>query len=469
MNIVVLAAGQGKRMISNRPKVLHSIAGKPFLSRVLSTAQSLNPTQVIVVLGHLSEQVLPLIPPNITVVYQDPPLGTGHAIAQAVPYLKDDVPTMVLYGDVPLITQETLTRMIVASNNGTHLVLLTQIEEDPTGYGRIVSDEQGQIQAIVEEKDATPEIKKIKEINTGFMLIPTPQLKRWLPQLTDQNEKKEFYLTDIVEMAAREQVSIKRFHPIHTWESTGVNDRIQQANLERDYQAYLANQLMLSGTSLADPARIDIRGRLESSEDVWIDVGCVFEGEVKLGKNCVIEANCILKNVTLGPNVRIRAFSHLEGAQVEESATIGPFARIRPETHIGAHAHVGNFVEMKKTFFGAHSKANHLSYVGDAIIGTRVNIGAGTITCNYDGVNKYQTIIGDNAFIGSDSQLVAPVKVGVGATIGAGTTLTKDAPDHQLTLSRAKQMTISSWKRPKPESVKPNIIPTPSNDPTTET
>jgi bifunctional UDP-N-acetylglucosamine pyrophosphorylase/glucosamine-1-phosphate N-acetyltransferase len=450
MNIVILAAGQGKRMCSSLPKVLHTIAGKPMLLHVLETAQQLKPSKLVVVLGHQAEKIKAVLPANVMIAHQDPPLGTGHALQQAYPYLDNNQPTLVLYGDVPLISLSTLEKMCVSHQQSHHksLVLLTQNLENPTGYGRIIRNTQQEITAIVEEKDADDTTKQIREVNTGFMLLPASPLGGWLEQLSDDNAQKEYYLTDMVAFAAQDQIEISTISPQYNWECQGVNNRAQQAYLERSYQLHLAKTLMDQGVSLLDPNRIDIRGSLSCEEDVEIDVNCIFMGQVSLAKGVRIEANCVLKDVSVGSHSIIKSFSHLEKAQVEDHVQIGPYARIRPDTHIGSHAHVGNFVEMKKTFFGAYSKANHLAYVGDAIVGKNVNIGAGAITCNYDGAHKYQTIIGDGAFIGSDSQLVAPVKVGEGATIGAGTTLTKDAPEHQLTLSRAKQTTISGWKKP---------------------
>ena len=448
INIVILAAGQGKRMRSSIPKVLHEVAGQSLLSRVIKTAQQLSPSRLVVVLGHLAEQIEPTLSAEVQVVYQRPPQGTGHAVKQALPLLDPALPTLVLYADVPLISFDTIKHLWLICQQGQSLAILTQHHDDPTGYGRIVRDQQQKIVKIVEEKDASEMIRAISEVNTGFMCVPVGCLAKWLNQLNNDNAQGEFYLTDLVAMAVRDGVEVVSVLPKHKWECDGVNTRKQLANLERLYQLHLAEGLMENGVSLIDPSRIDIRGDLVCEEDVLIDVNCVFEGSVQLARGCVIEPNCILKNVSIGAHTRIKAFSHLDGAQIDDHASIGPYARIRPETHIGSYAHVGNFVEMKKTFFGAYSKASHLSYVGDAIVGKHVNIGAGTITCNYDGVNKYQTVIGDGAFIGSDSQLVAPVKIGQGATIGAGTTLTKDAPDNLLTISRTKQTTVSSWARP---------------------
>ena len=451
LNIVILAAGQGKRMQSNLPKVLHPIAGRPMLTHVLDSARALGAQRIAIVVGHGAEQVKQAYATqeDLQFALQQPQLGTGHAVLQAVPLLKeshaDDV-TIILYGDVPLVQPDTLRALLNARANG--VAILTEILSDATGYGRIVRDVKGNVCAIVEHKDATPEQRAIQEVNTGIMAVPTRQLKSWLAKLTNNNAQGEYYLTDIVGMAVAEGVSVNVAHPVAGFETLGVNSRLQQAELERLWQRELARRQLEAGVTIVDPARFDLRGELLCGQDVFIDVGCVFEGRVVLADGVRIGAHCVLRNVTLGAATRIESFSHLEQAEVGADAHIGPYARLRPGAKLADATHVGNFVEIKNTNLGKGSKANHLAYVGDADVGERVNIGAGTITCNYDGVNKHRTTIEDDAFIGSDTQLVAPVRVGKGATLGAGTTLTRDAPAGQLTVSRAKQVTIEGWKRP---------------------
>jgi bifunctional UDP-N-acetylglucosamine pyrophosphorylase/glucosamine-1-phosphate N-acetyltransferase len=387
--------------------------------------------------------------PDLQFALQQPQLGTGHAVLQAVPLLQeadaDDV-TIILYGDVPLVQPDTLRALMLARANG--VAILTEILSDATGYGRIVRNAKGSVTAIVEHKDATPEQRAIQEVNTGIMAVPTRQLKTWLAKLTNNNAQGEYYLTDIVGMAVAEGVSVNVAHPTASFETLGVNSRLQQAELERLWQHELARRQLEAGVTIADPSRFDLRGTLQCGQDVFIDVGCVFEGRVVLAEGVRIGAHCVLRNVTLGRATQVEPFSHLDQAQVGAEAHIGPYARLRPGAKLADGTHVGNFVEIKNTTLGKGSKANHLAYVGDADVGERVNIGAGTITCNYDGVNKHRTVIEDDAFIGSDTQLVAPVRVGKGATLGAGTTLTRDAPAGQLTVSRAKQTTIEGWKRP---------------------
>ena len=451
LNIVILAAGQGKRMQSNLPKVLHPIAGRPMLTHVFDSARAMGAQRIAIVVGHGAEQVKQAYATqeDLQFALQQPQLGTGHAVLQAVPLLKeshaDDV-TIVLYGDVPLVQPDTLRALLNARANG--VAILTEILSDATGYGRIVRDVKGNVCAIVEHKDATPEQRAIQEVNTGIMAVPTRQLKSWLTKLTNNNAQGEYYLTDIVGMAVAEGVSVNVAHPVAGFETLGVNSRLQQAELERLWQRELARRQLEAGVTIVDPARFDLRGELLCGQDVFIDVGCVFEGRVVLADGVQIGAHCVLRNVTLGAATRIESFSHLEQAEVGADAHIGPYARLRPGAKLADATHVGNFVEIKNTNLGKGSKANHLAYVGDADVGERVNIGAGTITCNYDGVNKHRTTIEDDAFIGSDTQLVAPVRVGKGATLGAGTTLTRDAPAGQLTVSRAKQVTIEGWKRP---------------------
>ena len=447
MNIVILAAGQGKRMHSNLPKVLHPLAGKALVQHVIDTARSLDPQTLCLVYGHGGEVVRTRIDaPDLIWVLQDPQLGTGHAVMQALPHLKDAAITLVLYGDVPLIQAETLQRLVHAARDA--LAILTVELADPSGYGRIVRNAGGDVLRIVEQKDASAEERAIREVNTGIVALPTARLAEWLGRLSNDNAQQEYYLTDIVAMAVADGVPIRTAQPQGAWEMLGINSKVQLAELERIQQRRTAERLMEQGVRLADPARIDVRGELVCGRDVFIDVNCVFEGRVVLEEAVEIGPACVLKNACIGAGSRLAAFSHIEDAIVGPDGVIGPFARLRPGTELAAGVHVGNFVELKNSKFAAKSKANHLAYVGDAIVGSRVNIGAGTITCNYDGANKYQTIIEDDAFIGSDTQLVAPVTVGRGATLGAGTTLTRDAPPDMLTVSRARQVSIPGWKRP---------------------
>ena len=447
MNIVILAAGQGKRMHSNLPKVLHPLAGKPLVRHVIDTARTLSPSRLCIVYGHGGDAVRSALDaPDLAWALQEPQLGTGHAVLQAVPFLDGEGTTVVLYGDVPLIRAETLRRLIHAAADG--LAVLTVEVDDPHGYGRMVRDASGRVVRIVEQKDATPEERAIREINTGIMAMPTARLGHWLSRLSSDNAQREYYLTDIVGLATEDGVPVRTASPDHAWEVLGVNSKVQLAELERVAQRSLAEQLMEQGVRLADPARIDVRGELRCGRDVFIDVNCVFEGLVVLDEAVEIGPNCVLKDARIGAGARLEAFTHVEDAIVGADGRIGPFARLRPGAELAEDVHVGNFVEIKKSTIAAHSKANHLAYIGDATIGSRVNVGAGTITCNYDGANKHRTVIEDEAFIGSDTQLVAPVTVGCGATLGAGTTLTKDAPPDSLTISRAKQVSISGWKRP---------------------
>ncbi len=406
---------------------------------------------IAAVLGHGAEHVQQAFAaqPDLQFAIQQPQLGTGHAVLQAVTQLKedgrDDV-TIVLYGDVPLVQTASLQALLSARGQG--LAVLTELLPDPTGYGRIVRDAQGRVSAIVEHKDASPEQRAITEVNTGILAAPTAQLKTWLAKLTNNNAQGEYYLTDIIGMAVSEGLTVNVAHPSAAYETLGVNSRAQQAQLERLWQLELARRQLEAGVTLADPARIDVRGNLTCGQDVFIDIGCVFEGTVQLAAGVYVGAHCVLRDVTIGAGTRIEPFSHLDQAVVGVDAKIGPYARLRPGAALADRTHVGNFVEIKNARLGIDSKANHLAYIGDADIGERVNIGAGTITCNYDGVNKHRTVIEDDAFIGSDTQLVAPVRVGHGATLGAGTTLTRDAPPEKLTVSRAKQLTIEGWKRP---------------------
>ncbi len=447
MNVVILAAGMGKRMQSDLPKVLHALAGKPLLSHVIDTARQLSPSRCCVVYGHGGDKVpTQLAADDLQFVLQEPQLGTGHAVVQAVSKLNEEQPTLVLYGDVPLTTVATLRTLTEKAGNDK-LAILTIAMDDPTGYGRIVR-EQNKIVRIVEQKDATDLERQIREVNTGILVAPTRQLKDWLSRLSNHNAQGEYYLTDIIALAVNDNVIIESAQPSHAWETLGVNSKVQLAELERIHQLNLAHQLLEQGVTLADPARIDIRGELHCARDVSIDIGCVFEGQVHIGQGVSIGAYCVIKNSRIADNANIKPFTHIDEARVGSDSQIGPYARLRPGTTLGSDVHVGNFVEIKNSEFGAHSKANHLAYVGDTTVGSRVNIGAGTITCNYDGANKHRTVIEDDAFIGSDTQLVAPVTVGKGATIGAGTTLTKDAPPDSLTVSRARQTTIAGWQRP---------------------
>jgi len=447
MNIVILAAGMGKRMQSALPKVLHPLAGKALLSHVIDTARTLSPSSICVIYGHGGDMVPQMLQSdNLAFARQEPQLGTGHAVMQALPELRDDVPTLILYGDVPLTRADSLRRLLDQAGSDK-LSILTVNMEDPTGYGRIVRDND-RIVRIVEQKDATEQERAITEVNTGIMVAPTARLRAWLSTLSNDNAQGEYYLTDIVARAVADGVPVVSAQPDAVWETLGVNSKVQLAELERIHQRNLAYRLLEQGVTLADPARIDIRGSLTCGRDVSIDVGCVFEGDVILGDGVTIGANCVLKNARVGDGVNIRPFCHFEDAVIGAKSVIGPYARLRPGTQLAEDVHIGNFVEVKNSQIAAGSKANHLAYVGDATVGARVNIGAGTITCNYDGANKLRTVIEDDAFIGSDTQLVAPVTVGRGATLGAGTTLTKDAPAGSLTVSRTRQTTIESWKRP---------------------
>lgn len=448
MQIVILAAGQGKRMRSDLPKVLQPLAGKPLLEHVLTVARALANDLICVVYGHGGERVRDAFAdPAIAWVKQAPQLGTGHAVQQALPRLADRGTVLVLYGDVPLISQSTLARLAAAAGDD-RLALLTVEASDPTGYGRIVRDRTGRVERIVEQKDASPEELQLREINTGFLVAPVARLRAWLERIRNHNAQAEYYLTDIVGLAAADGVEIVTAQPDHEWETLGVNSKNQLAQLERIHQRELAERLMAQGVTVIDPARLDVRGELICGRDVEIDVGCVFEGRVELGDQVKVASNCVLRDVVVGAGSVINPFSHLEKSAIGKGCQIGPYARMRPGCRLGDDVHLGNFVEVKNSVVADHSKANHLAYVGDADVGSRVNIGAGTITCNYDGANKFRTVIEDDVFIGSDTQLVAPVRVGRGATLGAGTTLTRDAPAGELTVSRARQATVPGWKRP---------------------
>ena len=447
LNIVVLAAGKGTRMRSKLPKVLHVLAGESLLARVLNTARDMGTKKLCVVVGHGAEQVRAAIAAaDVDFVEQMPHLGTGPALQLAASHLNDAYPTLVLYGDVPLTQLSTLQRLVDAAADG--MALLTVNLDDPTGYGRIVRDEAGFVQRIVEHKDASDEERRVQEVNTGVLIAPTAKLKVWLSQLSNDNVQGEYYLTDVIGMAVRDGVVVNTAQPAAEWETLGVNSKVQLAELEAIWRLETANHLLEAGVTLADPARIDVRGSLTCGMDVSIDVGCVFEGHVTLGDDVRVGPYCVIRNSSIDAGAQIAAFSYIDGAVVGAFSKVGPYARLRPDAVLASNTHIGNFVEIKKATVGIGSKINHLSYIGDATIGCGVNVGAGVITCNYDGVNKFQTVIGDGAFIGSDSQLVAPVTVGAGATIGAGSTITKDTPKDTLTLSRTKQMSLPAWVRP---------------------
>ena len=447
LNIVILAAGKGTRMQSLMPKVLHKLAGKALLQHVIDAAKQLNPSKIIVVYGYGGNAVPEAFAhENIVWVEQKEQLGTGHAVQQAAPHLDQDATTLILLGDVPLLSRTSCETLL---NKTKALGLLTVNKANPTGYGRIVRNAQTSIEAIVEHKDATEQQRQITEVNTGIIAANNQHLKAWLAQLSNNNAQGEYYLTDIVALAVKDghQVAAEVTNDESSVE--GVNSKADLSGLERVYQMRYATALMNAGATLQDPFRIDVRGDLKIGKDVEIDVGCVFEGEVTLADKVKVGPYCVIKNSTIGSGTEIAAYTHIEQAHVNAGCKLGPYARLRPGAEIADHAHIGNFVEIKNSTIGDGSKVNHLSYVGDAIVGKNVNIGAGTITCNYDGANKFKTIIEDNAFIGSDTQLVAPVTIGEGATIAAGSTITRDAPAGQLTFCRAKeQRSIANWKRP---------------------
>jgi bifunctional UDP-N-acetylglucosamine pyrophosphorylase/glucosamine-1-phosphate N-acetyltransferase len=456
LNIVILAAGLGKRMQSARPKVLHTLAGRPMLSHVLASAQSLSPDAVVVVVGHGAQEVRDFYAADSSLQYaeQIPQQGTGHAVQQAAPLLKDDGAdgvTLVLYGDVPLVQPATLRALLDAARGDGEpgVGVLTVRMADATGYGRIVRDNHGAIARIVEHKDATPAELTIDEVNTGLLAVPTAKLRGWLGALRNDNAQGEYYLTDIIAMAVAEGVPVRAAQPAHDWETLGVNSRQQQAQLERIFQQAQADRLLEAGVTIADPARFDQRGRLRCGKDVFIDVGCIFEGDVTLDDGVYVGPHSVVRNAHIAAGARIEAYSHIDESRVGQDSRVGPYARLRPGSVLGARTHIGNFVEVKNSNLADDAKANHLTYIGDATIGARVNVGAGVITCNYDGALKHRTVIEDDAFIGSDCQLIAPVRIGRGATLGAGTTLTKDAPAEQLTVSRGgKQVSFPGWKRP---------------------
>ena len=448
MNIVILAAGMGKRMNSALPKVLHPLSGRPLLSHVLDTARALNPTRLVVVVGHGGDAVREAVgAPDVQFANQPEQLGTGHALQQALPLIDPSVPTLVLYGDVPLTRASTLRRLTDAAGT-TGYGVLTVTLADPSGYGRIVRDAVGNVVRIVEQKDATENQRRINEINTGIVVVPSAPLSGWLAALKNENAQGEFYLTDVVEHAIEAGVPVVTAQPDEAWETLGVNSKQQLAQLERIHQRNLADDLLAAGVTLADPARIDVRGTLSCGRDVSIDVNCVFEGNVTLADNVSVGPNCVIRDATIGAGTRIDAYTHIENASVGERAALGPYARLRPGAALADEVHIGNFVEVKNSNIGRGSKANHLTYVGDSDIGARVNLGAGTITCNYDGANKHRTVIDDDVFVGSDTQLVAPVRVGRGVTIAAGTTVWKDVEENVLVLNGKTQIAKTGYVRP---------------------
>lgn len=446
LNVVILAAGQGKRMYSRLPKVLHLLAGRPLISHVIATARALDAGRICVVYGHGGEQVPQAVKsPEIVFVKQEPQLGTGHALRQALPHLGKSPTTLVLYGDVPLVRPETLRAML--TGGGRKMTVLTAEPENPAGYGRIVRDKQGRVAKIVEEKDASAAQRKIREVNTGIMALPTARLAGWLARLKNHNVQGEYYLTDVVALALTDGIAVDTVGTSDAWEMLGVNSKLQLAQLERIYQWQCATRLLEQGVMLADPMRLDVRGELKCGADVHIDVNCVFEGVVALGDAVEIGANCILRNVKVGSGARIEPFTHIDEAAIGAGCRVGPYARIRPGTRLHEDVHIGNFVEVKNSEVAAHSKANHLAYVGDAHVGADANIGAGTITCNYDGIAKHFTDIGPGAFIGSNAALVAPVKIGARAVIGAGSVIAKNVAADALAVTRSEQREIKGWTR----------------------
>lgn len=448
LEVVILAAGKGKRMFSDTPKVLHKVAGRPLLQHVVDTALSLQASAVHVVVGHEAQQIEDYFhKAPVQWAMQAEQLGTGHAVAQAMPQVDDDSLVLVLYGDVPLIRADTLETLVALAHSGA-LAILTLNSKDPTGLGRIIRDPSGRAIAIVEEKDANPQQKKITETNTGILAVQSSHLQQWLGQLRNDNAQGEYYLTDIVALAVLQGVDVATQIVDDELEVLGVNNKVQLAQLERHYQGRLALQLLESGVTLADPSRIDVRGELRCARDVEIDINCIFEGKVAIGNRVRIGPNVCIKNAVIGDDSVIHANSHIDGATIGAECAVGPFARLRPGTVLNTGSKIGNFVETKKAIIGHGSKVSHLSYVGDATIGRDVNIGAGTITCNYDGVNKFETLIEDNVFVGSNTALVAPVKIGENATIGAGSTITGDVPGRHLAIARGRQRNIEGWEKP---------------------
>ena len=448
LSIVILAAGKGTRMRSDLPKVLHRLAGRPLLWHVLQTAREFTAARIHVVIGHRAEEVRATFPEaDVEWIIQDQQLGTGHAVAQAMPGIPDGDMVLVMYGDMPLIRQPTLASLCAIAEQG-FVGLLTAELDDPTGYGRILHHADGSISGSVEEKDASPAERSIKEVNTGFVAAPATKLRRWIDVLNNNNAQGEYYLTDIIGRAVADGVSVRGLTADLVEEVLGVNDRLQLAHQEQYFRQRCADACMRDGITLLDPARFDLRGHLQAGEDVIIDVNSVLEGDIRLGNRVTIGPNVVLRNVEIGDDTTILANCVIEEAVIGKDVCIGPFARRRPEVQLADKTRVGNFVELKKSTVDTGSKINHLSYIGDTSIGSQVNIGAGTITCNYDGANKHRTVIGDGAFIGSGVNLVAPVEIGKGATIGAGSTITKPAPDDQLTLERSKQLSIRHWQKP---------------------
>ena len=444
---VILAAGKGTRMYSEKPKVLHTLAGRPMAKHVIDTCQSLGANNIHLVYGHGGDQMKQAFEQeSVNWVLQAEQLGTGHAVNQAAPGFADDEKVLVLYGDVPLISQETIENLLDAQPNGG-IALLTVVLKKPDGYGRIIR-KNGPVVAIVEQKDATEEQKLVREVNTGVMVATGGDLKRWLSALKNENAQGEYYLTDVIAAAHEEGRAVEAVHPVNPIEVEGVNDRSQLARLERAFQSMQAQTLLQQGVMLRDPSRFDLRGQLQCGMDVEIDTNVIIEGSVSLGDNVFIGTGCVLKDCEIDDNTVLSPYTVIDGATVGEDCTVGPFARLRPGTELKKAAHVGNFVEIKNATLGQDSKAGHLTYLGDAQIGDRVNVGAGVITCNYDGANKFKTTIGDDVFVGSDSQLIAPVTIADGATIGAGTTLTKDVAENELVITRAKERVIADWKRP---------------------
>jgi bifunctional UDP-N-acetylglucosamine pyrophosphorylase / glucosamine-1-phosphate N-acetyltransferase len=448
LEIIVLAAGQGKRMRSQLPKILHALAGRPLLAHVLAAAGALAPRKIVVVHGHGAEQVrAAFADAKVEWVLQAEQLGTGHAVQQAMPRISQDAQVLILYADVPLVRPATLKKLVDHGRDG--LAVMTAELADATGYGRIVRESSGNVARIVEHKDASREELAIREINAGFMATSARLLSGWLGKLTNRNAQKEYYLTDIVTLAGAEGLPVRGVKVDEAWEVAGVNSKRDLAELERRFQKNEAERLLSEAVTLADPARIDVRGELTCGNDVVIDVNCVFEGRVALADGVRIGPNCVLRNVSVGANSEVLAFSHLEESDVGARCRVGPYARLRPGTRLAEEVHIGNFVEVKASRIGKGSKANHLTYLGDSEIGSAVNVGAGTITCNYDGVGKHRTVIEDDCFIGSDATLVAPVRIARGSYIGAGSTINKDTPAGQLTVARARQVSIPSWKPPK--------------------
>ncbi len=448
LHVIILAAGQGKRMRSTVPKVLHKVAGRPLLAHVIACAQSLSPQAIHIVVGHGNDQVKAAIDDDSIHWYlQRQQAGTGHAVQQVLPHLKDDRTVLVLYADTPLLVADTIQSLLLRLRRHD-LVLLSAELSDPTGYGRIVRDAQGKVQRIVEQQDADSNVLVINEINTGILATRVELLQAWLAQVNNNNAQQEYYLTDCTALAVQSQRKVEAIICNDPDEVLGINNRVQLAQVERLYQRRIAARLMHDGATLMDPHRIDVRGNLRVGEDVEIDVNTVFEGTNQLGDSVKIGANTIIINSTIGSGTCIHANCHIENATVGNNCELGPFARLRPDTRLDKNVKVGNFVEIKKSRVRADSKINHLSYIGDSELGAHVNIGAGTITCNYDGANKHRTIIGDNVFVGSDTQFVAPITIGDGATIGAGSTITRDAPKGKLTLTRCKQVTLDNWQRP---------------------